>query len=340
MCYRMVPVLWLETKAGYTYAMLSPAPEMERLWGVVVHTWAKTGNGDDPTFYDYDFKLGKPEWWKAKRCFDYAVRYLLYGPGAKEYEDTDESDGETGKAEDSSKGRGKGKGNGKGKGKASAKGETRAMAKVKATATTGPSRREPIPRKVGQPRRTTDGSTRREIRSNKRKQPLSPAASTDHSTDRRSSSADDTSRPMEGERAADGPPAKRGRISEQQVGAGVRTRSRRTPLPKAADVSSPEPSSVRPIPASPRRERQPVQIVFDHDGELVPSRPSASIPVPTPAAPSEPAVPVSAISPFAQVFPHRHLTSPQSVAAPTSNVIIEEEGPVGQAAPDAASGTS
>ncbi|EUC54147.1 hypothetical protein RSOL_031470, partial [Rhizoctonia solani AG-3 Rhs1AP] len=70
------PTLWLETKAGYSYALLDPATEYSAIWKVVCHSWTPTGDGVDPTYRDVDPAFPRPIWWGGSRSWDYVQRMV------------------------------------------------------------------------------------------------------------------------------------------------------------------------------------------------------------------------------------------------------------------------
>jgi hypothetical protein len=69
------------------------------VWKVVTHSWKPVGDGEDPTYRDADL-TAKPAWWTISKCYNYAVRQELYGPGAESSDEaTDDADGRKGTEE-------------------------------------------------------------------------------------------------------------------------------------------------------------------------------------------------------------------------------------------------
>ncbi|KAG8731044.1 hypothetical protein FRC11_005270 [Ceratobasidium sp. 423] len=62
-------ILWLESNAGFSYALLEPAEEYDLgRWAGVTHSWTYLpagGSQCDPTFTSVDRKDEKPSWWKG-----------------------------------------------------------------------------------------------------------------------------------------------------------------------------------------------------------------------------------------------------------------------------------
>ncbi|KEP45922.1 hypothetical protein V565_230630, partial [Rhizoctonia solani 123E] len=70
--------LWLETKLGYSYALLDPAEEYLSVWTPVVKSWIPVGDGEDPTYHDVKPNKAQPAWWKGARAWTF-MREELYG---------------------------------------------------------------------------------------------------------------------------------------------------------------------------------------------------------------------------------------------------------------------
>ncbi|KAG8691592.1 hypothetical protein FRC11_000302 [Ceratobasidium sp. 423] len=122
-------ILWLESKAGFSYALLDPEEEYDRgHWRSVTKSWTTLPHPDagrDPAFVRIDPEDAQPSWWSGKagmKAWNHFVKPLKKA-------ERDEQDRKRKKAKverqalersrkqeaEESAGRGKGKGKGKGK---------------------------------------------------------------------------------------------------------------------------------------------------------------------------------------------------------------------------------